>query len=258
MWVDSMLKRKTKIASILAIVFLLVPMAAAQDSIEILEQVAIQKAIETSKAFTVQIETVGGLETRDGIRTTTGPTTGVIVSADGYVISSSFNFIGQPASIFIRDASGVRKSARIIGRDLSRKLVLLKFDPDHPLTVPIPVTDPDIEVGQTVIAIGRTYSRDDVNVSMGIVSAKHRIWGKAIQTDAKISPANFGGALIDLQGNVLGVLVPLEPDADNDVAGLEWYDSGIGFAIPLTDILSRIESLIEGKAFEIGIARCGL
>ena len=54
-------------------------------------------------------------------------------------------------------------------------------------------------------------------VSVGIISAKNRIWGKAIQTDAKISPSNYGGPLIDLQGRVLGVLVPMSPDRHTDL-----------------------------------------
>ena len=73
------------------------------------------------------------------------------------------------------------------------------------------------------------------NVSVGIVSALDRIWGKAIQTDAKISPNNYGGPLVDIAGRVLGVLVPMSPDGSGEVAGVEWYDSGIGFAVPLED-----------------------
>ena len=49
-------------------------------------------------------------------------------------------------------------------------------------------------------------------MSVGIVSALDRIWGKAIQTDAKISPNNYGGPLVDIGGRVLGVLVPMSPD----------------------------------------------
>ena len=88
---------------------------------------------------------------------------------------------------------------------------------------------------------------------VGIVSATHRIWGKAIQTDAKISPANYGGPLVDIRGRVLGVLVPLSPQPHaargetSEVAGAEWYDSGIGFAVPLDEILPRLPAMREGK-----------
>jgi len=72
---------------------------------------------------------------------------------------------------------------------------------------------------------------------VGILSATNRIWGKAVQTDAKISPGNYGGPLIDIRGNVIGILVPLSPQGQGEVAGAEWYDSGIGFAVPLNDML---------------------
>ena len=86
------------------------------------------------------------------------------------------------------------------------------------------------------------------SVSAGILSATNRIWGKAIQTDAKISPANYGGALVDLAGRVQGVLVPLSPNHREDAAGVEWYDSGIGFAIPVDDVNRIVPQLItDGK-----------
>ena len=51
------------------------------------------------------------------------------------------------------------------------------------------------------------------SVSVGIVSAKDRIWGRAIQTDAKTSPVNYGGPLVDLRGRIMGILVPLSPQS---------------------------------------------
>ena len=85
------------------------------------------------------------------------------------------------------------------------------------------------------------------SVSVGIVSALDRIWGKAIQTDAKVSPTNYGGPLVDLQGRVQGVLVPASPQAEGETAGFEWYDSGIGFAIPLEDVYAVLPRLQAGQ-----------
>ncbi|MCH5376980.1 MAG: PDZ domain-containing protein, partial [Planctomycetes bacterium] len=90
-------------------------------------------------------------------------------------------------------------------------------------------------------------------VSVGILSAVSRIWGKAIQTDAKISPNNYGGPLIDIRGRVLGVLVPLSPQGQDEIAGAEWYDSGIGFAVPLVDILPHLDELKRGEELKPGI-----
>jgi S1-C subfamily serine protease/predicted esterase len=90
-------------------------------------------------------------------------------------------------------------------------------------------------------------------VSAGIISALGRIWGKAIQTDAKVSPVNYGGPLVDIQGRVLGVLVPASPFGQDETAGVEWYDSGIGFAIPLEDINAILPRLKEGKDLKRGL-----
>ncbi len=84
------------------------------------------------------------------------------------------------------------------------------------------------------------------SVSVGILSALDRIWGKAMQTDAKVSPTNYGGPLIDLYGRVQGVLVPASPRAEGETAGFEWYDSGIGFAIPLEDVNRVLPRMLKG------------
>ena len=86
-----------------------------------------------------------------------------------------------------------------------------------------------------------------VGVSVGIISALNRIWGKALQTDAKVSPTNYGGPLVDLEGRVQGILVPASPRAEGETAGFEWYDSGIGFAIPLEDINAVLPRLKQGQ-----------
>jgi serine protease Do len=87
-------------------------------------------------------------------------------------------------------------------------------------------------------------------LSAGIVSATSRISGKAVQTDANTSPANYGGPLIDLGGHVLGVCVPLSPGAREEAAGAEWYDSGIGFAIPLDGLEGVLARLRTGERLQ--------
>src|SRR5205814_158981 len=100
-------------------------------------------------------------------------------------------------------------------------------------TVPAVAPAKELVEGQWSIALGRTLDpkRDSPPaVSVGIISAVNRIWGKAFQVDAKISPINYGGPVIDVQGRVQGILVPASPKGDDEAAGYEWYDSGIGFA----------------------------
>ena len=96
------------------------------------------------------------------------------------------------------------------------------------------------------------------NLAVGILSALDRIWGKAIQTDAAVSPNNYGGPLVDIRGRVLGVLVPLSPEADDEMAGVEWYDSGIGFAVPLEHIQKVLPRLKKGEDLYPGLAGISL
>src|SRR5207247_2655186 len=106
------------------------------------------------------------------------------------------------------------------------------------------------------IAIGRTLDVKRAgmpSISVGIISATGRIWGKALQTDAKISPVNYGGPLVDLRGRVQGILVPASPQGEDVTAGFEWYDSGIGFAIPMEDVMAVLPRLKEGKDLMKGL-----
>jgi serine protease Do len=228
-------------------------LARAQDLHELEEQ-AVLSAVSTVAPSVVKIETLGGLEKVGGVLVGTGPTTGLVVSEDGYVISSAFNFIQQPTSILVTLPSGNRAAAQIVARDHSRMLVLLKVNAKESLTAPQAAPRNEIRTGQWAIAVGRTYDQAEPNLSVGVISAVNRIWGKAIQTDAKISPANYGGPLIDIHGRVLGVLVPLSPQGQGgEVAGAEWYDSGIGFAVPLAEINERLTTLKSGKDLHPGL-----
>ncbi|MBI2825673.1 MAG: PDZ domain-containing protein [Planctomycetia bacterium] len=227
--------------------------ARAQQSLPQLEEQAMRAAVARVAPSVVKIETVGGLERVGKVLVGTGPTTGLVVSSDGYIVSSAFNFAQKPSSILVGLADGTRTPARLVATDHQRMLVLLKVTVDELLPVPEAVPENEIQVGQWSIAVGRTFEGREPNMSAGIVSGLNRIWGKAIQTDAKISPANYGGPLVDIRGRVLGVLVPLSPTSGDDIAGVEWYDSGIGFAVPLAHVNSVLPKLVQGTDLKPGI-----
>jgi serine protease Do len=219
----------------------------AQDDLVDLEDQAIRDAVERVAPAVVRIETFGGLERVGRTLVGDGPTTGVIVSPDGFIVSSAFNFARKPTSILVTLPDGERSPAQTVARDESRMLVLLKTESNQPLPTVDAVDLDAMSVGQWTIAVGRALDARQPNVSVGILSATDRIWGKAVQTDAKISPNNYGGPLVDIRGRVLGILVPLAPDAQNELAGAQWYDSGIGFAIPMVDIRRQLPRLQAGE-----------
>jgi len=231
----------------------LVPSMIFAQSIIQLEEKAYQDSVARMMPSVVRIETFGGTERIGRTLASSGPTSGLVVSEDGYVISSSFNFVRKPSSILVIFSNGEKAAAEIVARDHSRMLTLLKVNTEQKLVVPRAISRGEIEVGQWAIAVGRTFDQAGPNVSIGIVSAVNRIWSKAVQTDAKISPSNYGGPLLDIQGRVIGVLVPLSPQGRGEVAGAEWYDSGIGFAIPLEDIFKQLDELKSGKDLYPGI-----
>lgn len=235
--------------------------AAAADAFEdiiSLEELAFRAALERVAASVVRIETVGGAERIDGVSFGAGPTAGLVVDANGYIISSVFNFLHQPDSILVQLPDGARKPAQLLATDHNRKLVLLKIDIDRPLPTPEMAASETVRVGQWAIAVGRTFNGKGPNASVGIVSALNRVWGRAIQTDAAVSPANYGGPLVDIHGRVLGVLAPLSPEPGDAAGAVAWYDSGIGFAVPTNEILRVLPRLRQGEDIHTGRLGIGL
>lgn len=175
-----------------------------------------------------------------------GPTTGLIVSSDGYVLTSTFNFITRPPIITVIRQDGSRHVAKLLGRDDARKICLLKVDGAKNWPTAKSIADDSLKVGQWAVTVGLGYGKEPV-ISAGIISAKNRIGGRAVQTDANISPENYGGPLLDVEGRVIGLCVPLNPRSQATAAGVEWYNSGIGFAIPLADAGQLIDAMKSGQ-----------
>lgn len=232
--------------------------AHAQDDLPILEERAIKAAAARVEPSVVRIESIGTIDRVGDLEVGTGPTTGLIISPDGYIVASEFNFASKPESILVTIPGKGRVGAKLVATDFSRKLVLLKVEADRPLPVPEAVPSSQVRVGQWAIALGRTYEDDRANISIGVISAVGRIWSKAIQTDAKISPNNYGGPLVDISGRVFGVLTSLGPDMMQG-GGSELYDSGIGFAVPLEHIQAVLPRWQKGdlKSGILGISTKG-
>jgi len=238
---------------IAALLLLLPAIGTAQDaSIEKLEEQAFKAAAEHVAESVIQLQAFGGLDRVGGTLTGTGPTTGVVVSSDGYVISSAFAFASKPAAVVAKLPDGRQLDATIVATDYSRMLTLLKIN-ETGLVVPEGAPLDQTKVGQWTLAVGKAFDARTPNASAGVLSAKNRIWGKAVQTDAKVSPFNYGGPLIDLHGRVIGIIVPLSMTSDEVMAGAEWYDSGIGFAVPFEQVLASVERLKTGEDLYRGV-----
>jgi serine protease Do len=182
-----------------------------------------------------------------GFQQTQGKTSGIVLTADGWILISRFALNLDPTTILINVPERGTFHAERGGEDTSRGIALVKIDA-HDLPVPEFVHPDDVRVGQWAFALGRTFATDEPTVHLGIVSAKQRLFGRALQIDAYTSPANYGGAVVDIHGRVLGMAVPLSPSGRN--AGVEWYDSGIGFATTIANIPDLLERMRQGQILQ--------
>lgn len=213
---------------------------------------AVRAAVKQIEPSVVRLRVIGGEQTVDGEKVNSLITTGLVISSSGEILTSQFALQGNPEAVLAENNLGQRTNADVVATDHVRRLVLLKARDGNWTAAPSAPAE-SVQVGQWSIALGRFYSAESSSVAVGVVSALNRIHGMAIQSDAKISPINYGGPLINLQGQAIGILVPLSPRGQgNASSGIEWYDSGIGFAIPMNDALQIADRLRSGKDLKPG------
>ena len=175
---------------------------------------------------------------------------GIIVSEDGYIVTNNHVISSESSSFYaITEATGIKVNlyndkenyeATVVGTDAYTDLAVLKIEKSG-LTPATLANSTDVKVGEFVMAVGNPLGMD-YSVTSGIVSAVNReivsegTTFTAIQTDAAINSGNSGGALVNSNGEVIGINT-MKFAGD----GVE----GIGFAIPISSATSVIEQLIE-------------
>lgn len=172
-----------------------------------------------------------------------GVGSGVIVSADGYVLTNN-HVIDHMSGIEIMLTDGRRTTAKVVGKDPDTDLAVLKVDMDKLPSIVFGDSDA-LQIGDAVLAIGNPFGVGQT-VTSGIVSALGRnqlginTFENFIQTDAAINPGNSGGALVDAQGQLVGI--------NSAIYSRSGGNMGIGFAIPASTARLVMESLIrDGK-----------
>jgi len=182
-------------------------------------------------------------------REQTGDGSGFIVSSDGYIITNN-HVVADATVIEVRLSDRRRFKARIIGRDETTDVAVIKIDGGNFPTIPLG-DDEQTRIGEWVVAVGNPLGLD-FTVTAGIISSKNRgaevrlpnagnlSINDFLQTDAAINPGNSGGPLINLRGEVIGV--------NSAIASETGFYSGYGFAIPITLAKAVMEDLIrDGK-----------
>ncbi len=167
---------------------------------------------------------------------------GVIVSADGYVVTNNHVIDGADVvTVALND--GREFSAKVVGRDPQTDLAVVKIDAKDLPSV-IFADSSKSEVGDRVLAIGNPFGIGET-VTSGIVSAKGRNIGilaevegyeDFIQTDAAINPGNSGGALVDVNGRLLGI--------NTAILSRSGGFQGVGLAVPANLVSQVADSLV--------------
>ena len=175
---------------------------------------------------------------------------GVIIDKRGLVLTN-FHVVKGADEILIRLSDKREYRGQILGTDPKTDLAVVKFQPDHEITVATLGNSDALRVGEWAIAIGNPFGLDQT-VTVGVISATGRsdvgiaTYENFIQTDASINPGNSGGPLVNLRGQVIGVNTAIV------AAG-----QGIGFAIPINMVKRVVDQLVDkGKVVRgwLGVA----
>lgn len=164
---------------------------------------------------------------------------GVIVSDQGLILTNN-HVIATADEIEIALSDGRKMPAKVVGTDPDTDLALIKVDADHLPAITFASSD-KLNVGDVVLAIGNPFGVGQT-VTQGIVSALGRshlginIYENFIQTDASINPGNSGGALIDADGNLVGI--------NSAIYSRSGGSMGIGFAIPTALARQVMEQIV--------------
>lgn len=189
----------------------------------------------------------------NGGESESGLGSGVVLSADGYIITN--NHVVSGGTRFAVTIEGNTYEADLVGSDASSDIAIIKVKDVTDLK-PIEVADSDdITIGEWVMSIGSPFGLEQ-SVATGIISATSRsqvmdasqytggsseivIYPNLIQTDAAINPGNSGGALVDQNGQLVGINTLITSYSGN-------Y-SGVGFAIPSNYAVGLAKDIISGK-----------
>ena len=188
-----------------------------------------------------------------------GSGSGIILSSDGLILTNNHvaEIAGNGGMITVSFSDGTHAPATIVGTDPLTDTAVVQAKGVSGLTAATIGESSKVDVGQQVVAIGSPFGLD-ATVTSGIISALARPVNvgsdaagnatvyPAIQTDAAINPGNSGGPLVDLAGHVIGINSSIQSTGSSS-SGSEPGSIGLGFAIPIDEVLPVIEQMKNGE-----------
>ncbi|WP_136481437.1 trypsin-like peptidase domain-containing protein [Cognatitamlana onchidii] len=177
-----------------------------------------------------------------------GTGSGVIINADGYIITNN-HVIKNAQELSVTLNNNKTYEAELIGADAKTDIALLKIDADNDLPYVTFADSDNAKVGEWVLAVGNPFNLTST-VTAGIISAKSRDLSGAstqsfIQTDAAVNPGNSGGALVNTNGELVGINTAITSQTGSYI--------GYSFAVPSNIARKVIEDIMEYGNVQNGI-----
>jgi putative serine protease PepD len=212
---------------------------------------SIEKVAQSVLPSVVMIEVAGPNGSGSG--------SGIILSQDGKILTNNHvvALAGSSGQLTVSFNDGSNAKAKVLGTDPLTDTAVIQAEGVKNLTPATIGHSSSLQVGQGVVAIGSPFGLD-ATVTSGIVSALDRPVNvgqvsqgnstvyPAIQTDAAINPGNSGGPLVNLAGEVVGIDASIQT-ATNGTGQGEPGSIGLGFAIPIDEVLPIVQEMIKGQ-----------
>lgn len=167
-----------------------------------------------------------------------GTGSGVIISSDGYIVTNN-HVIAKSDELQITLNNNKTYEAEVIGTDPNTDIALIKIEPDEKLPYLAFADSDNTKIGEWVLAVGNPFNLTST-VTAGIVSAKARDLGRNqsfIQTDAAVNPGNSGGALVNTNGDLVGINTAISSQTGSYI--------GYSFAVPSNIARKVVEDIME-------------
>lgn len=233
---------------------LLPPTASAATTAQAAQPASVAGAVYRKVGSSIVEILVAGPTNRRGL-TQSGSGSGIVIDSRGYILTND-HVVDGAASIRVQFSDGQERTAQVVGTDSGNDLAVIKVDlPANASVAPLGDSD-QVQVGDTAVAIGSPFGLSET-VTQGIISAVHRDWQPdgapiqrdLLQTDTPINPGNSGGALLNANGEVIGITSSIESPVRGSV--------GVGFAIPINTakrLLPQLESGAQLAPVWLGIS----
>ncbi len=216
-----------------------------------ISDLAINSVVHIRSSYNATIKSNGFYRYKQGPGESSG--SGVIVSDDGYIVTNN-HVVEDAAAVEVILNDNRSFDARVIGTDPTTDLALIKIEASELPFMPYGNSD-EVKVGQWVLAVGNPFNLTST-VTAGIISAKARNIGilrdennyqieSFLQTDAVVNPGNSGGALIDINGRLIGI--------NSAIASPTGSYAGYAFAIPVNLVKKVADDLLEFGVVQRGL-----